>query len=89
MTDTNIIFGSFLSGFLLIGFMFYFYRKSVKELNQTIDDKQIIINELKQYADKITKTQEDVKIKKPTSKTKKPTKKVEQTTTKTSKPKQK
>jgi len=89
MTDTNIIFGSFVCGFLVITSIIYFYRKSVKELKQTIDDKQIIINELKNYTNKVEKTQEDVVIKKPKPKVKKPTKKVEQTTKKTRKPKQK
>lgn len=82
MTSETIIFGFIVLTSIIGVITFFNYKKSVKTLNETIDDKKVIINELVEYAEKITDTQESVKVKKPTKKAKavkvtKPTKKVE------------
>ena len=82
MTNEIVIFGFMALSSILGVTTFLYYRKSVKSLNETIDDKKVIINELIDYAEKISETKESVKVKKPLKKQKvvktvKPTKKVE------------
>lgn len=91
MTETTVLLiGTIIITAIIVGFLIYRYNQSVKTLNETIDDKKVIINELVEYAEKVATTQESVKIKKSSPKKQKETKKVEEKPTKKGrKPKQK
>lgn len=60
----------------------YFMNKKVKGINEQLSDKQVVINELVNYAEKIAHEQESVLIKKSTKNTKSTPKPKKETKTK-------
>jgi hypothetical protein len=71
-------------GLVLVGGVFltwYFMNRRVKNINEQLSDKQVVINELANYAEKISHETDNVVVKKPVKKaktgTKKSTKKVD------------
>lgn len=63
----------------------YLMNRKVKDINEQLSDKQVVINELAHYAEKISHDTEGVVIKKPvkkqtktTSKSKKESKKIQE-----------
>lgn len=84
-----------------VGLTWYLMDRRVKNINEQLSDKQVVINELAHYAEKISNETDSVVVKKPlkkvankktkpTTKPKKETKKVEEKPIKKGrKPKQK
>jgi GTPase involved in cell partitioning and DNA repair len=68
MVESLLIVG--LTIFGGIGLTWYLMNRRVKNINEQLSDKQVVINELATYAEKIANEQESVVVKKTTKKTK-------------------
>lgn len=83
MVESLVIVGLAIIGGIVL--TWYLMNRRVKNINEQLSDKQVVINELATYAEKIANEQESVVVKK--TKPKKQTKKVEPKQKKTKKTK--